>query len=63
MPREKRLFLGMSNISLKQLQALCAQAEIPPTFVQNRCFARTGWDRHVRRFCRDAGSSTRDFHC
>jgi diketogulonate reductase-like aldo/keto reductase len=22
-----------------------------PAFVQNRCFARTGWDREVRAFC------------
>jgi diketogulonate reductase-like aldo/keto reductase len=22
-----------------------------PTFVQNRCFARMGWDREVRSFC------------
>jgi diketogulonate reductase-like aldo/keto reductase len=24
-------------------------------FVQNRCFARLGWDRAVRAFCRDRG--------
>jgi diketogulonate reductase-like aldo/keto reductase len=24
-----------------------------PAFVQNRCFARRGWDREVRAFCRD----------
>jgi diketogulonate reductase-like aldo/keto reductase len=24
-----------------------------PAFVQNRCFARTGWDRDVRAFCRE----------
>jgi diketogulonate reductase-like aldo/keto reductase len=24
-----------------------------PTFVQNRCFARLGWDRDVRTFCED----------
>jgi len=27
----------------------------PPAFVQNRCFARLGWDRHVRSFCADRG--------
>jgi len=26
-----------------------------PVFVQNRCFARQGWDRDVRAFCRDRG--------
>jgi diketogulonate reductase-like aldo/keto reductase len=24
-----------------------------PTFVQNRCYARFGWDRDVRLFCRE----------
>ena len=24
-----------------------------PAFVQNRCFARDGWDREVRLFCRE----------
>jgi diketogulonate reductase-like aldo/keto reductase len=24
-----------------------------PVFVQNRCFARLGWDRDVRAFCRE----------
>ena len=24
-----------------------------PAFVQNRCYARLGWDRDVRTFCRD----------
>ena len=24
-----------------------------PAFVQNRCFARLGWDREVRIFCRE----------
>ncbi|MBM9537757.1 aldo/keto reductase family protein [Desulfobulbus alkaliphilus] len=53
--RGKTLFLGVSNVSLEQLQALCVQAEIGPTFVQNRCFARTGWDRPVRQFCLERG--------
>jgi diketogulonate reductase-like aldo/keto reductase len=24
-----------------------------PTFVQNHCYARLGWDRGVRQFCRE----------
>jgi diketogulonate reductase-like aldo/keto reductase len=24
-----------------------------PAFVQNRCFAKVGWDRDVRAFCRE----------
>jgi diketogulonate reductase-like aldo/keto reductase len=46
-------FLGVSNVGLDQLEELCARATTPPTFVQNRCFARTGWDREVRAFCRE----------
>jgi diketogulonate reductase-like aldo/keto reductase len=46
-------FLGVSNVSRKHLEQMAeAQCE-PPAFVQNRCFARLGWDRDVRRFCTD----------
>jgi diketogulonate reductase-like aldo/keto reductase len=48
-------FLGVSNVGLDQLEELCARATTPPTFVQNRCFARSGWDREVRAFCREHG--------
>jgi diketogulonate reductase-like aldo/keto reductase len=44
-------FLGVSNVTLEQLQALCEKARIQPRFVQNRCYAVMGWDRQVRRFC------------
>jgi diketogulonate reductase-like aldo/keto reductase len=47
--------LGASNVDLNQLEELCARATAPPAFVQNRCFARNGWDADVRRFCRDRG--------
>ena len=43
--------LGVSNVTLEQLQRLCEQARVPPRFVQNRCYAIHGWDRRVRRFC------------
>jgi diketogulonate reductase-like aldo/keto reductase len=43
--------LGVSNVSLEQLQALCREARVRPRFVQNRCYAVTGWDRRVREFC------------
>jgi diketogulonate reductase-like aldo/keto reductase len=51
----KTRFLGVSNVGLDQLEALCARATTPPAFVQNRCFARSGWDREVRAFCRERG--------
>jgi len=43
--------LGVSNVSLKHLQDMVASHAEMPTFVQNRCFARFGWDRDVRAFC------------
>jgi diketogulonate reductase-like aldo/keto reductase len=43
--------LGVSNVTLEQLQTLCDQARVRPHFVQNRCFAVAGWDRAVRTFC------------
>lgn len=43
--------LGVSNVSLPQLQALCQEARVPPRFVQNRCYAAKEWDRPVREFC------------
>jgi diketogulonate reductase-like aldo/keto reductase len=44
-------FLGISNVTLEQLQLLLRQAKSPPQFVQNRCYAARGWDRDVRQFC------------
>ncbi len=43
--------IGVSNVTLAQLETLCATEKVKPAFVQNRCFARTGWDRAVRAFC------------
>jgi len=45
-----RLF-GVSNVSLEHLEQLAAAHAELPAFVQNRCFARLGWDREVRQFC------------
>jgi len=47
----KTRFLGVSNVSLEQLRLLVDGAAIKPAFVQNRCYAKTGWDRAVRAFC------------
>ncbi len=43
--------LGVSNVTLEQLQSLYHQARVQPRFVQNRCYAVEGWDRQVRAFC------------
>lgn len=51
--------LGISNASRDQIAALCAMATsegLPrPAFVQNRCYARAGWDRDVRALCQREG--------
>jgi diketogulonate reductase-like aldo/keto reductase len=52
---QKTRYLGVSNVALDQLEMLVAHARVKPMFVQNRCFARSGWDHHVRRFCRAHG--------
>jgi diketogulonate reductase-like aldo/keto reductase len=43
--------LGVSNVSLDHLQQMAAARAELPAFVQNRCYARLGWDRGVRHFC------------
>lgn len=47
--------LGVSNVSMDQLEILCKGAKVKPHFVQNRCFAVHGWDRAVRSFCKTNG--------
>jgi diketogulonate reductase-like aldo/keto reductase len=49
------MLLGISNVTLEQLEKLCWESSIPPSFVQNRCHARTGWDQEVRDLCRERG--------
>jgi diketogulonate reductase-like aldo/keto reductase len=46
-------FLGVSNVSLRHLEQMEAAGAGVVSFVQNRCFARLGWDRDIRAFCRD----------
>jgi diketogulonate reductase-like aldo/keto reductase len=43
--------LGVSNVSLPHLQQMIKIHGEAPAFVQNRCYARLGWDRDVRAFC------------
>ena len=45
--------LGVSNVSLSHLEQMAVTGAESPRFVQNRCFARLGWDRAVRAFCRE----------
>jgi diketogulonate reductase-like aldo/keto reductase len=47
--------LGISNVSLEQLDLLCQKASVKPKWVQNRCYAVMGWDFWVRDYCRANG--------
>jgi diketogulonate reductase-like aldo/keto reductase len=47
--------LGVSNVSRRHLEQMAATGAEAPAFVQNRCFARLGWDREVRAFCAERG--------
>ncbi len=59
MVRERDLghtrWLGVSNVSLRHLVQMEATGAERPAFVQNRCYARFGWDRAVRGFCAERG--------
>ncbi len=44
--------IGISNVSLAQLELLLKSGLEKPAFIQNRCFARLGWDRDIREYCR-----------
>ena len=54
MPGCTRL-LGVSNVSWRHLAQMALSGAETPAFVQNRCFARRGWDRDVRAFCQERG--------
>jgi diketogulonate reductase-like aldo/keto reductase len=45
--------IGISNATAKQVAELVRFATIQPTYVQNRCYARTQWDVMVRTVCRE----------
>ena len=45
--------LGVSNVSVEHLRQMEASRAELPAFVQNRCYARLGWDREVRQFCHE----------
>jgi diketogulonate reductase-like aldo/keto reductase len=45
--------LGVSNVSLRHLEQMAGVHAEAPAFVQNRCYARFGWDREVRLFCNE----------
>src|SRR3954468_19728609 len=59
--RGRTRLIGVSNVSIQHLEQLAAAHKELPAFVQNRCYARFGWDRDVRAFCREHGSVYQGF--
>ena len=53
--------IGVSNVTRAQLALLIEKATVKPSFVQNRCYASTGWDREVRAICMDYGITYQGF--
>lgn len=53
--------IGVSNVTAEQLALLVDWADVAPAFVQNRCFARAGWDRAVRDVCARNGITYQGF--
>ncbi|MBI5488638.1 MAG: aldo/keto reductase [Deltaproteobacteria bacterium] len=53
--------LGVANVSRAHLETLFEADGPRPAFVQNRCWASTGWDREVRAFCRAHGIAYQAF--
>jgi len=53
--------IGVSNVGVAHLQALLDGGAVKPMAVQNRCFARTGWDRDVRALCAERGIAYQGF--
>ena len=47
--------LGISNTDFSILKAIYDAAEVKPSVVQNRFYARTRYDVQIRKFCRDNG--------
>ncbi len=57
----KVTLLGISNVTAEQLAALLRDCTVIPAFVQNRCYARRGWDVDVRTLCRARGIAYQGF--
>jgi diketogulonate reductase-like aldo/keto reductase len=53
--------LGISNVIAPQIEALHAFAKIKPTYVQNRCYAKVGWDQYARAVCLKHGITYQGF--
>lgn len=58
---ERTRFLGVSNVSLRHLEQMTKAHAEAPRFVQNRCYARSGWDRAIKVFCRERNITYQGF--
>ncbi len=47
--------LGVSNVNLAQLRALCDGAKQKPKFAQIRCYAKNTWEKEIRDYCSKQG--------
>ncbi len=47
--------IGVSNVRPVHLRGLLSAARVRPAFVQNRCYAKQGFDRDVRELCAAEG--------
>ena len=53
--------IGVSNVSADQLAKLASITKVPIAYVQNRCYASTGWDADVRALCKQHGIAYQGF--
>ncbi|GKT57365.1 aldo/keto reductase [Colletotrichum tofieldiae] len=53
--------LGISNVDLDELRALCADAAVKPVVVQNRLNPKEAYNTPVRVFCRERGINFQSF--
>ncbi|EFQ32211.1 aldo/keto reductase [Colletotrichum graminicola] len=53
--------LGISNVHLDELRALCADAAVKPVVVQNRLNPKEAYNTPVRVFCRERGINFQSF--
>ena len=55
-------YLGLSNCyDLETLQSLFSEATVKPSFLQNRFYAESGYDRAIRKFCSKNGIKYQGF--
>uniref|UniRef100_L2FQX1 Aldo/keto reductase, putative n=1 Tax=Colletotrichum fructicola (strain Nara gc5) TaxID=1213859 RepID=L2FQX1_COLFN len=53
--------IGISNVDLEELQALCQDAAVKPVVVQNRLNPKEAYNTPVRVFCRERGINFQSF--